>query len=62
MECTANSKPVEVKPISKPLMALKGFKIKQKGLSLLMPTDNVVSSSFQSDGEEKSKKPIEKMM
>ena len=59
MECTANSKPVEVKPISKPLMALKGFKIKQKGLSLLMPTDNVVSSSFQSDGEEKSKKPIE---
>ena len=59
MEGTANNKPVEVKPISKPLMALKGFKIKQKGLSLLMPTDNVVSSSFQSDGEEKSKKPIE---
>lgn len=59
MEGTASSKPVEVKPISKPLMALKGFKIKQKGLSLVMPTENIVSSSFQSDGEEKLKRPVE---
>lgn len=44
------------KPLSKPLMALKGFKIKQKGLSLVMPPENVVSSSLLSDTEEKPKK------
>ncbi|XP_052080137.1 uncharacterized protein LOC127718205 isoform X2 [Mytilus californianus] len=49
-------KPAEIKPLSKPQMAMKGFKIKQKGLSLVMPTEDVVSSSFQSDTEEKSKK------
>ncbi|XP_076088856.1 uncharacterized protein LOC143059261 isoform X2 [Mytilus galloprovincialis] len=50
-------KPTEIKPLmSKPQMAMKGFKIKQKGLSLVMPTEDVVSSSFQSDTEEKMKK------